>query len=98
MQQLLSEVEELRVEFEGGGDKALVAEEMGDVYFSLGQLCRHLDLDPELVSTEANSKFLRRFALVEKIAKGEGVPIAEASRDVLERFWQEAKAQEKAKK
>ena len=45
-EQFQSEVSELKHEIDSGGDKAKIYEEMGDVMFSLSQLCRHLDIDP----------------------------------------------------
>lgn len=94
--QLASEIEELRAEFAAGAlDKAKVSEEIGDVYFSLAQLCRHLDMDPETIAMDGNRKFLRRFAALESIAASQGVAVSEASRDELERLWREAKNSER---
>ncbi len=38
-----------------------IKEEIGDLYFTLHQVCRHLSFDPEVVSQDANRKFMRRF-------------------------------------
>jgi MazG family protein len=93
LNQFLSEVEELKAEFDGGDPKR-VAEEMSDVYFSMAQLCRHLNLDPELVAADGNQKFFRRFALVEEIAQEQGIEITAAPREVLEELWLKAKERE----
>jgi MazG family protein len=93
--QLASEVEELRAEFAAGKlDRARVSEELGDVYFSLAQLCRHLDLDPETVALDGNRKFLKRFAVLEGLAEKRGVAVAGAAREVLEGLWKDAKKTE----
>jgi MazG family protein len=94
--QVCSEVDELAVELEHPQPDGLkVAEELGDLYFSLAQLSRHLGLDPEIVSLDANRKFLRRFAALEIIASGQGIDLAKASREQLEALWQAVKLGEK---
>jgi len=95
LEQFLSEVDEMRREFkERSSPKARsrLAEELGDVYFSLAQLCRHLDLDPETVAIDGNRKFLRRFKKVEQLAAKRGIKIAGAPTNTLEALWQEAKS------
>jgi len=78
-------------------DKAKIAEELGDIYFSLSQLARHLDLDPEVVSVDANRKFLRRFEMLEDIAAERGIAVRTAARVQLEALWAAVKEKEKAK-
>lgn len=68
-----------------------LVDELGDLYFSLAQFCRHLDLDPELVAAKGNQKFLDRFAIIEKIAKEKGVELRELSQEELENLWHAAK-------
>ncbi|MCX6126643.1 MAG: nucleoside triphosphate pyrophosphohydrolase [Proteobacteria bacterium] len=98
--QFKSEVEELSSEiledsFDFTEKKTRVYEEMGDVLFSLGQLCRHLEIDPEVCGLDGNQKFLRRFKKLEELAASEGTHAAGASTEVLERLWQAAKLDEK---
>lgn len=87
---LLSEVEELKEEWESGNREALIAE-IGDVYFSLAQLTRHLGLDPEVVALDGNRKFMRRFSTVEALASMRGVDITVADQATLEALWEESK-------
>ncbi len=90
--QLKSELVELEAEFARKEfDAAKTAAELGDVYFSLAQLCRHLDLDPETVAMDGNKKFLRRFEKLEGIAGAKGKVVAAMARDELEALWAEAK-------
>lgn len=93
--QVRSEVDEVGHEMAHGNDREKLAEEIGDLYFSLAQLCRHLDLDPEVVSIDANRKFMRRFAALEGIAKGRGQDVTKASREELEQLWRDVKKGEK---
>jgi nucleoside triphosphate diphosphatase len=71
------------------------AEEIGDLLFTLVNLARHLDVDPEAALRTTNAKFERRFRKIER-------DLQLASRDVpppldaLERAWEEAKLAEVA--
>src|SRR6185312_16332731 len=60
--QVRSEVDELGAELaDPTASKTRIADELGDLYFSLAQLSRHLELEPELIADGGNRKFLRRF-------------------------------------
>src|SRR5262249_34064582 len=74
--------------------RAAVAEEFGDVLFSLANLARHLALDPEGALRAANQKFMRRFNRIEELLAAEGRSIREASLAEMERAWERAKAEE----
>lgn len=87
---LLSEVDEMKDEWEKGDRAALMAE-LGDVYFSLAQFSRHIGVDPEVIALDGNRKFLDRFAKVEALAKKRGVKIPDADQATLESLWEEAK-------
>ena len=45
---------------------AAVAAEVGDLLFTVANLCRHLDLDPEACVRGANARFEKRFDHVEE--------------------------------
>lgn len=68
-------------------DKAKVKEEIGDLLFSVAQLARHLDLDPEDCLREANKKFIRRFKKVEDLTRQDGIKITETPQATLEEYW-----------
>ena len=94
----LSEVEELRQELSAEEPSAgRIKDELGDLYFSLAQLCRHLKLDPELVASGGNQKFLRRFRALEQLAEEKGIDIRQESKEGLEALWKQAKALERKK-
>ena len=95
LQQLESEVSELKSDISNAATKESIAAEMGDVYFCLSQLCRHLDLDPELCAIDGNKKFLNRFAALEEIARKKNIDVNQAGTTTLEKLWQEAKQLEK---
>src|SRR5262249_50522720 len=74
--------------------RAAVAEEFGDVLFSLANLARPLALDPEGALRAANQKFIRRFNRIEELLAAEGRSMKEASLADMERAWERAKAEE----
>ncbi|MEM9407623.1 MAG: nucleoside triphosphate pyrophosphohydrolase, partial [Acidobacteriota bacterium] len=67
-------------------------EEIGDLFFALANLARHLKIDPEQALAQANSKFRRRFADVETQVDGRWNEVDLAA---LEEFWKAAKSREK---
>lgn len=90
--QLDSEIAELKQEMQSPTkDRQRLIDELGDVYFTLAQLSRHLKLDPEVAAQSGNLKFLHRFRRVEALAKEEGIDLQAVSMNDWERLWQKAK-------
>jgi MazG family protein len=79
----------------GAGERAAIEAEMGDVLFSLANLCRHLDLDPERCLRGANDRFARRFARVEAAVAERGGDWRAFEPAELEAFWSAAKKRER---
>jgi MazG family protein len=82
------------------GDKAAVEAELGDVIFALVNLARHVGVDAESALRATTNKFVGRFDHVEarvKEAHGGWPAPGEPSLalDVLDRYWDEAKAEER---
>ncbi|MEZ0315167.1 MAG: nucleoside triphosphate pyrophosphohydrolase [Myxococcota bacterium] len=72
-------------------NQAQVAEEIGDLLFSIANLSRHLGVDPEDALRRTLEKFQKRFEYLEQeLAKKDKVP-SEATIDELERLWEDAK-------
>ncbi|MFO0137352.1 MAG: nucleoside triphosphate pyrophosphohydrolase [Cyanobacteriota bacterium] len=86
------ELDELRQAL-AQGDPAHAQSELGDVLFTLVNLARWSNLDPEAGLAGTNRRFLDRFSRVEAALGGElgGRPLAE-----LETHWRQAKAQIRA--
>ena len=86
------ELEELKQAVRSG-DRGHAQEELGDVLFTLVNVARWCDLDPEEGLAGTNHRFLDRFSRVETALGGDlqGRSIGE-----LEALWQQAKAQIKA--
>ena len=74
-----------------GNDPAAVAEEMGDLIFSLVNLARFQKLDPEILMASTNAKFENRFAEMESILKCKGQTVEAATADEMDEAWEAAK-------
>ncbi len=93
LKQCQAELTELEHEL-AGADRDRLHDELGDVFFSLAQLSRHLGVDPEVAAQQGNAKFLRRFAAMEEICRVRNLEVTQLTRDELEVLWKEAKSQE----
>ncbi|MEO0082125.1 MAG: nucleoside triphosphate pyrophosphohydrolase [candidate division WOR-3 bacterium] len=72
-----------------------VAEELGDLFFALVNLCRHLGLDAESVLRDSNAKFRKRFELLEQEFHRRGRSLARSTLREMDRVWNKVKAREK---
>lgn len=76
--------------------EAEVFEEFGDLLFVVANLARHLKIDPEAALRSANSKFMRRFAVIESALAARGRRPEESDLAEMDALWNAAKAAEKA--
>ena len=77
------------------GDEGAAAEEIGDLLFTVANLARRLEIDPEAALGAANRKFEHRFRAVEAGLAARGSSPAEATMDEMDALWTEAKAAER---
>ncbi len=70
---------------------AALADEMGDLLFSIVNWCRHLQVDAEGALRAANAKFERRFARMEALARERALVLTRLSAAEWDALWQEAK-------
>jgi nucleoside triphosphate diphosphatase len=87
------EIGELR-EALAQGDKDAVREEVGDLLFTLANLARKLEVDPESALAGTNRKFRERFAKIEEGLAARGKTAAEATLEEMDALWEEAKREE----
>lgn len=71
--------------------QASIEEEFGDLLFTMVNLARHLDVDPEKALSDANLKFERRFRDMERDIRAGGETLAGQTLDALESAWLAAK-------
>lgn len=76
------------------GIRAHIAKELGDLFFTLVNLARFLELQAEAVLGQAVSRFIERFAYIESQLRDQGKPLAATSLEEMDRLWEEAKALE----
>ena len=74
-------------------DQRAIESEIGDLLFSVAQLARHYDLDPEQALRKCNRRFEGRFFKMKEIAESEGEELESLSSEELEGYWQKAKQQ-----
>ncbi len=91
-EKVLEEIEELRAAIEIEDDHG-VAEEMGDLLFSLVNLSRHWGMNAEDLLRSANQKFLNRFEGMEKQLNQSGTPLEKATAKQMNGAWEAVKKQ-----
>ncbi len=94
LDKLVEEANELSAEVETGSSDA-IEDEFGDLLFVVANLARHLDIDPEAALRRTNSKFERRFRIIEDRLSAQGKTPPEASLEEMDAIWNEVKRQEK---
>ena len=88
------ETSELEEAIENKGAQEIM-EEIGDLFFALANLSRHLKVNPEIALQFANRKFISRFQTIEKKLKEQKREWEDASIEELEELWERVKSQMK---
>ena len=93
------ELAELRAEISAeqasaGERRDRISEELGDLLFTVANLARKLEIDPEAALAGTLLKFRRRFAHVEKELTARGRRLDEATLEEMDTLWDEAKREE----
>lgn len=70
-----------------------IEHELGDLFFSLCNLARHLRVQPEDAHRKAIARFEERFKKLEEICRVEGVDLQTASLETLDAVWDRVKRQ-----
>ena len=70
---------------------AKAEEELGDLLFTVVNLCRKVNVHASLALDKANAKFQRRFEAMEKLSKERGQQIQELSPAKLDELWESIK-------
>ncbi|NOH02110.1 MAG: nucleoside triphosphate pyrophosphohydrolase [Chloroflexi bacterium] len=87
LEKIREEIEEIKT----AANPEQVKAELGDLFFVLVNLARWRDVDAESALREANLKFKKRFAYVEKKAKDQGRNLSDMTLEEMDSFWNEAK-------
>ena len=95
-EQVWKKVEEEKTElFEAiaSGNRQHMEDELGDVFFSLINFARFLQLDAENALERTNKKFINRFTKMEEQAFKTGTPLQDMSLEEMDAIWNEIKKQ-----
>lgn len=90
---IIEELNEFRAELESG-NKSQQEEELGDVFFTLVNLGRRLDIDCESAMQRCNVKFTRRFSGMERDIAADGRELKSLSLDEWDAYWVKQKDKE----
>lgn len=90
---LAEEIGELKEAVSQGPDRR--RDELGDLFFMVVNLARHLGVDPSRALAETNDKFNRRFAFIAKNIDQLPAMGHPQRLNAMEALWQEAKLQER---
>jgi XTP/dITP diphosphohydrolase len=76
------------------GDPDRIEDELGDVFFSLINYARFLNLDAENALERTNKKFIERFNKMELAAQDTGKPLQEMTLSEMDAIWNQIKRQQ----
>lgn len=88
------EVAELR-EAVASGDAEHVHEEIGDLLFTIANIARKVNVNPEEALQSTNRKFMRRFASMESRVREQDRNLDQLELEEMDRLWDDAKAAER---
>lgn len=72
-------------------DMAAIDEELGDLLFSVVNLARFRNMDPEVLMAAANNKFENRFNAMEARLRAAGKTLQQATADEMDDAWEAVK-------
>ena len=97
-EQVLAKVDEEMAELKEAirsGDQDRIEDETGDVFFSLVNFARFLQVDADSALERTNKKFIRRFNAVEAAAAAKNKALHDMSLTEMDALWNEVKKQER---
>ena len=74
-------------------NRAKILEEVGDLIFSVVNIARFLDIDPEYALNYTIDKFINRFRYIEETASERGYDLKNMTLEEMDKLWEEAKEQ-----
>lgn len=94
VEQVLSKMDEEVKEFREAqmkSDSDAIESEIGDILFVAANIARFIDINPEIALSKANERFEKRFHYLESRLEDSGIPIENASFELMEKLWEESK-------
>jgi ATP diphosphatase len=93
IEKLQEEIDELK-QAVAGSDRNEIEGEIGDLLFTIANIARHFDIEPDHALRRTNHKFRSRFSYMENNINQSGKSLEEADLPQMELLWQEAKTVE----
>ena len=90
LDKIIEEAYELKKEIKKNNKKK-IKEELGDLIFATLDLSRKLKLNPELILSKSNNKFINRWRKIENYMKIDNKNFKELNIKDLENYWKKAK-------
>jgi tetrapyrrole methylase family protein / MazG family protein len=84
------EIEELKVAIRSD-DRAEIEHEVGDLLFTVCNIARRLDIQPEEALQATNRRFTKRFEHIERRLREDGKAFGEVTLGEMDALWDEAK-------
>ena len=97
IEQVYTKVEEELMELNEAiktGDPKMIEDEMGDVFFSLVNFARFLQVDADSALERTNKKFIRRFTAIEAVATAQNRSLQDMSLTEMDAIWNDIKKKE----
>lgn len=95
LEKVREEIREMEEALDDGQDDS-IRHEIGDVFFSLAQLARHLGYDAEQIAREANRRFESRFHAMMSLCAERGLVWDDLDDQTKESLWAQVKERERA--
>jgi tetrapyrrole methylase family protein/MazG family protein len=90
LDKVFEEFEEVKHVY-NGKNRARIQEELGDLLFSVVNVCRFLDIEPENALNYTIDKFINRFEYIEQTAASKGYNLKEMTMKQMDELWEESK-------
>ena len=97
IEQVYAKVEEELMELKEvikTGEHDKIEDEMGDVFFSLVNFARFLQVDADSALERTNKKFIRRFIAIEAVATAQNKSLQDMSLTEMDAIWNDIKKKE----
>ncbi len=91
---IIEEIKELRHALKSK-NKSKIEEELGDLFFALVNLARHLKLDAELALHLSNKKFIDRFTKLEHQFHSQNKKLTDSTLTEMDKVWEQIKNKKK---
>jgi tetrapyrrole methylase family protein/MazG family protein len=91
LEKIEEELEELKAAL-NKRERPLIEDEIGDLLFSIVNLSRFVDVEPEDALRSSIAKFIERFTFIQESLKDKGKTLEEASLEEMDRLWDISKS------